>query len=107
MEQERKRKLAIYAVIAVMFLILILCSSGALNFSKARPGLLAEKAAPLQIVREFQAQKKQVEIFEEAVGTVRSRRSISIAPQTTAQILVINAEPGQHVKQGEVLIKLD
>ncbi|MFA5984873.1 MAG: efflux RND transporter periplasmic adaptor subunit [Methylococcaceae bacterium] len=40
-------------------------------------------------------------------GTVRSRLVVKVAPRLNARILEVLVHPGQRVKQGEILVKLD
>ena len=40
-------------------------------------------------------------------GTIRSRQAVKISPKLSARILEINVNPGDAVKQGQVLAKLD
>lgn len=69
----------------------------------------AEVAAPDRAVRviveplEFNTAQTRVE----AVGTSRAVQSIALHPAAAGEVVAVNFEPGQRVREGDVLIELD
>ncbi len=57
--------------------------------------------------RTARAARQDVEVFEDAVGTVRSRSVVAISAQVSAQVLDVALRPGAPVKVGTPLVVLD
>lgn len=53
------------------------------------------------------AEKLRAPIFEDAIGTVRSRRVIAISPQVVARVIGVARQAGETVAAGEELVVLD
>lgn len=53
------------------------------------------------------AQRKDVAIFLEGVGSAKARNSVTVKPQVDGKILSINFREGQDVRKGDVLAKID
>lgn len=64
-------------------------------------------AMPPMPVEMVVLQQKPVERTSEFVGTVKSRRSVTIQPQVEGFITRILASPGQRVRAGAVLMEID
>lgn len=104
---SRLRKLASTILFALVLVALGLYAGGA--FRKTRPLATAQAQGP-EIpapARSAVAERVRVPLHEEAVGTVRSRRTVEVAAQVTARVVRILAEPGQILKQGDALLELD
>jgi len=54
-----------------------------------------------------EAQKSDVPIYYDALGTVSALNTVAIRAQVTGQIVSVNFRQGQDVKQGDVLAQID
>jgi len=54
-----------------------------------------------------EAQKTDVPIYYDALGTVSALNTVAIRAQVTGQIVAVNFRQGQDVKQGDVLAQID
>lgn len=57
------------------------------------------------IVQPLQFEPERTRV--EAVGTSRAKRSVDIYPATSGEVVAVDFEPGQFVKNGQVLVELD
>ena len=57
-------------------------------------------------IKTTEAVLKDVPLFSETVGTIRSKNRASIAPKVTGEITSITVVPGQAVKKDELLVKI-
>ncbi|MCK6446134.1 MAG: efflux RND transporter periplasmic adaptor subunit [Planctomycetes bacterium] len=53
------------------------------------------------------AEKLRAPLYEDAVGTVESRRTIAVAAQVVARVVAVTRRAGESVKAGEELVVLD
>jgi HlyD family secretion protein len=53
------------------------------------------------------AESREITEYFEAVGTIGSRARANLEAQVTARVMAVNADPGDQVQEGEVLIILD
>lgn len=93
---------------ATGFIILVvLWQTGALTGSKIAPGETELPAASTTERDTFVVQLVQRPVFYRAVGTVRSRTQVDLAPRIVARILEILVHSGGRVAKGDILLKLD
>jgi len=71
------------------------------------PGRGAEPAGLAAPARTTTVERSTVPLVEEAVGTVRSRTTVAVASQVSAQVIAVTKRPGAVVKAGEPLVSLD
>ncbi len=64
----------------------------------------SEASVPARIEK---VEKRPVQAFYEAVGTVRSRLSSVLSSRVMGQVLTIRAYPGENVRAGQVLAEID
>ena len=85
----------------------VLYAGGFLSGERIAPGergTLARAPAPES---EGRAERRTVALTEDAVGTVRSRRTVAVSAQVPARVLQVAVDAGQAVKAGELLVALD
>jgi RND family efflux transporter MFP subunit len=70
-------------------------------------GVATAEPASAQKVLTAKAEKREIQVFADGVGTVRSRRQTQIAPRVLAEVREIRKGPGDSVEAGDVLIVLD
>lgn len=70
-----------------------------------RGGKAASGEAVPVVVAE--AQRKDVPIYLDGVGSAKARNSVTVKPQVDGKIVSINFREGQDVKKGDVLAKID
>lgn len=100
-----RRVLSTLAFVAVLA-ALVLYGVGAFrtHSEHAVPAAPDSLPAPAQTAL---ATRATLPVIEEAVGTIRSRRTVEVAAQVTARVVKVLAETGQTVRQGEPLAELD
>jgi RND family efflux transporter MFP subunit len=70
-------------------------------------GVISAGPAVVRPVSAERVQKREIPVFSEGVGTVRSRRQTEIAARVLADVKEIHRQPGDAVEAGDVLITLD
>jgi HlyD family secretion protein len=85
----------------------VLYAAGAFRHGRVEPGRAAEPASPPAPARTSTAERTTVDVVEEAVGTVHSRRRVVLAAQVPARIVAVRPQVGDVVKSGEILAELD
>jgi RND family efflux transporter MFP subunit len=103
----RQRTLVRGGGLAVLVLGTILWASGAFHGARVGPGdtaVLPSSAAPPATATAVRA---RVPVFEEAVGTVRSRRRVVIAAQVPGRVVEVGAEVGDTVAAGARLVAIE
>ena len=100
-----KVALGFLAIAAVI--VGLLYTQGMFDPSKVGPD--TEVAAPESAgdVAVAEVTTTSVEIWSEAVGTVRSRRTTRVSPRIMGTVLEIRANQGDEVKKGDLLVRLD
>ena len=94
-------QIAAVAVIAPAVLLLPSCSKK----EKVNPMMAMMMAAPS--VRTVAAEVSSVPLTVSAVGTAEAIASVDVKSRVTGQVLRVRFEPGQEVRQGQVLFEID
>ncbi len=74
---------------------------------KVAPGRGPEPADAPAPARTATVARGQVPLFEEAVGTVRSRTVVAVSAQVSARVLEVTRRSGAPVSPGDLLVRLD
>ena len=86
----------------------VLWATGAFRSgSRIAPGREPPPTGEPAPARTAVATRQDVEVFEDAVGTVRSRSVVAISAQVSAQVLDVALRPGAPVQVGTPLVVLD
>ena len=93
--------IGIAAIVLVM-----LWQSGALTSGKIQPGDISI-IDPVSAAKTITVQAGELPTLYKAVGTVRSRTQIDLAPRIVARIREIKVRSGDHVAKGDLLVTLD
>ncbi|MHC4933160.1 MAG: efflux RND transporter periplasmic adaptor subunit [Planctomycetota bacterium] len=101
------RKLIKGILFLALVVVIVLYASSAFDGDKVAPGRLDEPAGLEPPARTVSAERGTVPVFEEAVGTVESRKRVTVAAQVTARVLAVAAEAGETVRAGAPLVTLD
>lgn len=88
---------------AIAILLIALSAVSCRRAAEGKPG--AE--LPAATVRTIVAEKKARPATEEAVGTVRAQLRAAVEPKVSGRIEALLVLPGQVVKAGDVLVRLD
>ncbi len=84
----------------------LLTACGASNKSDAKSD--QEKQGPKPtLITVTQVQSKSIEITEEAIGTLEGLIDPTIAAEVAARVVKVHVNPGQTVKQGQLIATLD
>lgn len=97
-------------IIAVSFSILIallMWMQGLFNADRVAPELLEEASEDLPHVQTVRTQYRILDQTADAVGSIQSRSTATVASKIMANILTVNFRPGDSVKKGDLLITLD
>lgn len=105
--KKREQKYLTYIGVGTFFLLLILYTSGGLNFGKIQPEELDALSVSKGNFKEVENLLREVPAFESAVGSIASQRGITVSAQVTGQVQRVAVEPGSEVKQDDILIELD
>ncbi len=90
-----------------LIVLVMLWQTGALAGSRIVPGQTELPAGPSTDKDTFVVQSVQRPVTYRAVGTVRSRTQVDLAPRIVARILEIPVRSGDRVAKGDILLKLD
>jgi RND family efflux transporter MFP subunit len=104
---RRVLKRLLQVALLLGFVAVLLAFAGVFRTGLVEPGTLAAPPglpAPAEV---FRAERVQVPVVYEAVGTVRSRIRVDVAPQVGGQILALEAVAGQRVDKGAELARLE
>ncbi|MGD8451008.1 MAG: efflux RND transporter periplasmic adaptor subunit [Phycisphaerae bacterium] len=96
-------------VFTAVVVVLLMYLAGAFN-RKLGAGAHGESAVasrPVGDVPLAEVRLVRVPAQETAVGTIRAVHQVSVASKLLARVLQVNAQAGQHVKTGEMLVRLD
>lgn len=58
-------------------------------------------------VRAVKAEKRNLDVFLKAIGTVTPLNTVTVRSRVEGQLLRVSFEEGQHVKQGQLLAEID
>ena len=83
--------------------LVILCGCGNAN-SKSAQASNTPQVIPVAVAT---AEKKDVPVFLEGLGSVQAYNTVSLKSRVDGQIVQINFKEGQFVKQGDLLIVID
>ena len=86
---------------ALLFLPLVLCLSACGNDANKAE---SQRLAPVRLAK---AVTRDIPRVVEAVGNVEAFTSVAVKPQVGGQILEMPVAPGQEVKKGDILFRLD
>jgi membrane fusion protein, multidrug efflux system len=81
--------------------------TGATTGAPRTPGAAAPQGRPPISVSVAKADKRDMPVRIEAIGTVQSIATVNIRPRVDSQIVDVAFEDGAKVKQGDLLFKLD
>lgn len=85
----------------------VLYAGGFLSGERIAAGDLGSRQRLAAPTRTAVAQQRMQPVFEHAVGTVRSRRTVAIAAQLPASVVRVDVKAGERVKAGQELARLD
>jgi multidrug efflux system membrane fusion protein len=95
----------------VMLLVLI-AVGGALYYvfsrqpAAQRTGRFGNDTGPVPVLA-AEAQRADVPVYLNAVGTVKALNTVTVRPQVDGKLLSVNYTEGQDVKKGDVLARID
>jgi membrane fusion protein (multidrug efflux system) len=93
-----------WSVMTVSLSALVIAACSEVPETTAEPRAAAERSVPVIAERlRFERARTRAE----AVGTSRAAVSAEIYPATSGEVIRVNFEPGQFVREGEALIELD
>ncbi len=101
------RKLLGLLLFLALVAAVLLYAMGAFKGERVEPGRAPTPEGPAAPSRTTTAEKRQVPVVEEAVGTVESRTTVVVSSLVQARVLEVHAEAGARVKAGTKLIILD
>jgi multidrug efflux pump subunit AcrA (membrane-fusion protein) len=88
--------------LAIVFVLFLLGCS--------REGEPSREQVEAQLVKDVEikvAQPESVEVFFEAVGTVRSRKTATLSSKVVGTVIAVLVKEGDRVKRGQALIEVD
>ena len=100
-------KVIVAVLVIVGVVVGLLFWEGVFDSSKVGPGTEVRAPESAGDVPSIVVKAENIHLFSEAVGTVRSRRSIRISPRLMGTLLEINVAQGDTVKKGDVLARID
>lgn len=106
---KRRYKIILTAVGAVVvFILMFLWLTGNLSSEgKIAPGKVEVKEQAATALRTFEIRAHTVPVEIEVVGTVTAREKADISSKLMASIILVNADAGDAVQRGQVLLILD
>ncbi|OGP83792.1 MAG: hypothetical protein A2Y95_12520 [Deltaproteobacteria bacterium RBG_13_65_10] len=103
---EVSRKAALAAASIVGLVLLLLYMQGNLGGGKVAPGTLSRpKEAASGVVK--RVERSEVVETRAWPGTVRSRTLAEVAPKVLARVLDVKVRPGDAIRRGDVIARLD
>lgn len=85
----------------------VLYAAGFFGGERVKPGEAAPSRGVPAPSATAMAEKLRAPLFEDAVGTVESRRTIAVAAQVVARVVAVAQRAGESVRAGEELVVLD
>ena len=101
------RRVVAGVISLVGLVLLLLWMQGVIGSGKIQPGLLAEEMPPSKLFETLSVERRPVGGFREIVGTVSSKKTVSLSSKIAARILSIGPRSGDRVREGETLAVLD
>lgn len=101
------RTIASLALLAGVGAVVAWATGAFRSGSRIAPGTASAPQGEPAPARTDVAVRADVDVFENAVGTVRSRSVVAISAQVSAQVLDVALRPGAPVKVGTPLVSLD
>src|SRR4051812_47743710 len=108
-QQSRTRASRLRSVLGMGLLLLFIGAAAWWIYQRpetARPPGRGNTGAPTS-VRVAPAQKGDIDIALNALGTVTSLSTVTVRTQVSGQLLKIDFQEGQAVKQGDLLAEID
>jgi RND family efflux transporter MFP subunit len=102
----RRRALRVGAFVLVLAVVLA-WAMGLFHGGRIAPGPGEPAAGEAAPGAEARAARGDAPIVEDAVGTVRSRRHVTVAAQTVARVVEVAVQAGDTVRTGQLLVRLD
>jgi multidrug efflux system membrane fusion protein len=96
--------IAVAALIAGVVIYASTLPSVQKQFSGRKARMLAAGPVPVTVV---EAQRKDVPLYLEGVGTAKARSTVTVRPQVDGRIVGIEFKEGQEVKRGDALARID
>jgi multidrug efflux system membrane fusion protein len=93
-------------------LLVLIAVAGALYYVFSRPpapqrtGRFGNTSGPVPVLA-AQAQRADVPVYLNAVGTVKALNTVTVSPQVDGKLISVNYSEGQDVKKGDVLARID
>ncbi|MFW5798426.1 MAG: efflux RND transporter periplasmic adaptor subunit [Planctomycetota bacterium] len=101
------RRAVVVIVAAAALVVIILYQAGVFTPGHVSAGQTPVEAGQMPPGQTIEVQPVEVPVFYHAVGVVRSRTQIEVAPRIIARVLRVTVRSGDRVKEGELLVKLD
>ncbi len=109
MERSHRISKVLGVVLAVTALVvLLLWMQGIIGGEKIEPGEIVPPVGKIEAPVEYDVVKRSTFVnFEEAVGTVQAKREVLISAKIMEAILELPVKEGDHVEEGQLLVRLD
>lgn len=102
---RNRRILAIGLIIIALAAVLIYVFAGTAEQKRAGRGrFAADGPVPVLVAA---AQKADVPVYLDAVGTTKALNTVTVRPQVDGKLLEVTFKEGQDVKKGDVLARID
>ena len=101
------KKLVNLLLFLALIVAVLLYAMGAFRGEQVEPGKVAPPSGVSAPARTATAERVEIPVLEEAVGTVESRTVVVVSSLVQATVLTVTAEAGAHVERGDPLIVLD
>ncbi len=103
----KKTRIVVTLIGSLMLVTSMLYMAGTFRVGLIRPGTVHGEKTPPSPERIVVAVMRGVPQVYEAVGVVRARTEVSIAPQVSGRILFVAVREGDLVLEGDLLVQLD
>ncbi len=102
---RNRRILAIGLIVIALAAVLIYVFAGTAEQKRAGRGrFAADGPVPVLVAA---AQKADVPVYLDAVGTTKALNTVTVRPQVDGKLLEVTFKEGQDVKKGDVLARID
>jgi membrane fusion protein, multidrug efflux system len=92
-----------FSLLILALALAVLCSCAGSSTKSAQAGV-GPQPIPVAVAA---AERRDVPVFQEGLGSVQASNTVSLKSRVDGQIVQISFKEGQFVKQGEVLIVID